>query len=255
MLQIEFAPLNQMAEQIFQQPKTCRALIERSMPEQCLAAWGKHPFAVVQPDAGFVVAAERTLGPLPATVKACLRGRQPISYHVKNGRLVLRILGNEQGLAEAVGIRFMDVLVASSFGQGHWALSYSELPPPSVRLSDRETEYLIARLDLPIPVAEGILSIEDAEPYIAQAVLAEQLNMAAMQDNPDEALHYLEANRVFVRCSRGEAQYAGDADANIRLVQYTGVRFSANIETDGYVTIGRGVTRGNGMLFAAAELR
>jgi hypothetical protein len=254
MLQIEFKPLNHTAEQIFLQAKTCRSLIERSMPSECLEAWGKHPFSITQPDARLVGLAERAIGPLSPTTKACLRGPQPISYHLKNGRLILRLRQQEPELAEAIGRKFTDVLVASSFGQGRWELDYSVLPAPSLKLANHEAEFLLARLDLPVP--EGVLldEIADAEPYVAQAILAEQINQAFLADDPADALHYLEPARLFVRCERGEVQHSNERDHGLRLHAFTGVRLVANVTTEGYVSIGRSVTHGHGMLFKPQDL-
>lgn len=253
MLQIQFTPLNQMAELIFRQAKTCRSLIERSMPAECLVAWGKHPFSITQPADTLVALAERTLGPLPATVKACLRGPQPISYHLKNGRLVLRLREDRHDLAEALATRFMDMLVASSFGQGRWELEHTALPAPSLRLADSETEYLLARLDLPVPDSVSIAEIADAEPYVAEALMAEQINQAFLAPHPLEALHYLEPAKLFVRCDRGELKHANERDQGLQLYAFTGVRLTANVATEGYVSIGRSVTHGHGMLFAQQD--
>lgn len=249
MLQIQFTPLNQMAELIFRQAKTCRSLIERSMPAECLVAWGKHPFSIAQPDAALVGVAERALGPLPATVRACLRGPQPISYHLKNGRLVLRLREDRPDLAEAIATRFMDVLVASSFGQGRWELEHTTLPAPTLSLAQSESEFLLARLDLPVPDDAEIEAVADAEPYIAQALMAEQINQAFLTADPLEALHYIEPAKLFVRCDRGELQYTNEREQGLQLYAFTGVRLTANVSAKGYVSIGRSVTHGHGMLF------
>lgn len=254
MYKIEFDPANSFASSVLSQTWTCRNIIEQAFTQSHRSKWGDHVFTIRPIDPSMATIAKETFGGLRKTVEASLRASIPASFHVKRGRVVLRIETDDEDSVARLSDQLHQILLNSSLGKGIWTFTRSLLPISSITACDESNQFFIPRLELPMPQGCDPYDTHAVEGALADAILAARINIAAASNEPELAIKSLPTQPIHVEATNFEMVGKKLTGSDVDFCTFLNVRFWANIRISGEPMIGRSNSFGNGLIFQTNQL-